>query len=57
MSNKEEILKELRTIRMQIALTPVSDAKDELVIFAEKLHNDYKASLFEEKMQEKRKGR
>ena len=57
MSNREEILSKLREIRMKIALTPVSNERDNSAVFADKLHKDYAKCLVEEMNLERKRGR
>ena len=57
MSNREEILSKLREIRMKIALTPVSNERENLATFADKLHKDYAKCLVEEMNLERKRGR
>ena len=49
MNTKKELLDELRNIRMQIALTPKGELRDNLTNKANELHQDYGKVLFEEK--------
>ena len=57
MENKDEILKQLRAVRLQSALTTNEEEKKRLTEQANMLHKAYSKNLFEEISNEKQKGR
>ena len=57
MSNREDILRQLREARMKIALTHDSVERDNLVTIADELHKEYAKCLCEEIKLERKRGR
>jgi len=57
MKTKEEIIKELREVRMQIAFTAPGNERINLSKKADELHKSYAKSLYKEKSIERKRGK